>query len=184
MESLPTAAEGQGKQISGVVETAPEISVPASTTASTTSSTTDDDAAKLFGSGKQKFSGTYVEINCQRGHHYAKYTIISSTGRTRKLPDNQKGHIGTLQAAILAGHERRVASFISRHYPNCGYKDTFDKDLEAFGIGSLAPSLIPVGWIPGEDPNDEARAGVLRGSDHEAAEWEEVQGLEDPDWSG
>lgn len=184
MESHPTAAEGQGEQNSGVVENAPEFSIPASTTASTIPSTTDDDAAKLFGSGKQKFSGTYVEINCQRGHHYAKYTIISSTGRTRKLPDNQKGHIGTLHAAVIAGHERRVASFISRHYQNCGYKDTFDKDLETYGLGHLAPSLIPVGWLPGENPDDQAGSGVLRGIDHETAERKEVQGPENPDRRG
>lgn len=169
MESLPTAAQGQGKQESEVVETISDFSAPPSTTASTTPSTTDDDAAKLFGSGKQKFSGMYVEINCQKGHHYAKYSIISSAGRTRKLPDAKKGHIGTLQAAILAGHDRRVASFISRHYPNCQHRNTFDKDLEAFGLGHLAPVLIPIGWLPGENPDGQAGQGVLRGSDHDTA---------------
>ncbi len=151
------------------METISDFYAPPSTTASTTPSTTDDDAAKLFGSGKQKFSGMYVEINCQKGHHYAKYSIISSNGRTRKLPDNKKGHIGTLQAAILAGHERRVASFISRHYQKCAHRHTFDKDLEAFGIGHLAPSLVPISWIPGENPNDQERESILRGTDDEAA---------------
>lgn len=114
---------------------------------STTSSTNDTEADGLFVDSGKKYVQTWIEINCQKGHHYAKLSTIRNGKKTRKIEDG--GHIGTLADARARGRsgELRVSAFISKHYPNCHYVQTFEKDLEKFGLSHLAPASIPAGWL-------------------------------------
>lgn len=148
-----------------------------STTSSTTFSTTLE--SRLFGSGKQNIGGLYVDINCQKGHHYAKYTYISNGTRTRKGRDGKSGHIGTLLDAVRAGHSDRVEAFIQRHYHRCGYRGVFDRDIEKFGLGEISPALVPVGWLPGKLAGSEKGTGSSGNDSLEAAEWQAIQGNSD-----
>ena len=98
-------------------------------------------------SEKKTYGGTYVEFNCQKGHHYGKLSTIRNGRKSRKIEGG--GHLGTLRDAWNKGHTARVEAFVSFHYQNCKYREVFEEDLKNFGLSGIAPSILPSSWIPG-----------------------------------
>jgi hypothetical protein len=147
------------------------------------STTQDDEAEGLFGSsGKQKYVQTWLEFNCQEGHHYAKYSTNriqdGKPVRTRKLEDG-RGYLGTLGNAWAEGSSgvrARISAFVSHHYPNCHYQQTFGKDLEKFGLSDLTPTSLPAGWGRGSLGGDTRGESEVQHGDLDATERQEVQG--------
>lgn len=144
----------------------------------TLSTSQEEEADGLFEDSGKRYVQTWLEFNCQEGHHYAKYSTNRNGARTRKI-ENGIGHLGTLGHAWAVGDSgvrKRIASFVSRHYPNCKFREVFDKDLERFGLSNLAPESLPTGWGRWVLAGSKGSEGEVHDDLIDAAEREEVQG--------
>lgn len=142
------------------------------------STTSEDEADGLFDDSGGKYVQTWLEFNCQKGHHYAKYSTVRDGERTRKI-ENGVGHLGTIGHAWAVGDSgvrKRIESFVHKHYPSCKYREVFDKDLDRFGLSTLAPESLPSGWGHWVLAGNKGSESDIEDDTVDTAEWEEVQG--------